>query len=659
MGTVNVTLGDGKKLNLILGQQLENAVTAVVFDFSAWQTEFGSGTLGLSVQRHGDTQPYAVVPTVSGTNATWNISELDTAYKGVGEVQVTYTVGSVVKKSTVYKFTVYRSLGENGEYPSPGQTWQEEIEEELSDVRQDLGSTKSLVGLTWFDGFYNTDDHSYTTTPYWKTSNTIPCKSGDTFVYCGKSSQVNRLVVVYYKRDGTYLSGLSNLGTDYTPITLTVPSGAEFMRVLAFTAELDMVYVKYGRNADQNPLVDYKNRIFNIEDSVGDINIASKVCYVDASVASSGNGTPSSPYKTVLEAVNAGYRNIKAKAGIYAETGQIRIDNDEFNLSLWTNKTSFDTNVPNREKIVFFNGDILSGTSSNTSITASYTPRSGSRFEQVFVSRTLAPTEQSAYALTYNVCLFLWKHGHKARRYMPVLNENYTGAEGTFTYNNGTITISRFATDNDSDLKIYISSDSPSKPFYFCENKSLYIADVAVLGAWFQGFYFEGVQKAKIYGCDFICTSHGDGVEVHDGNLELENCLASGNAQDGYGFAYYGESTLTNCSAFYSGDDGVSHHHGTKGFIVGGEYSDNVSGGITPAFGADVSINGAVCMRNENGLQYFGASGYQRRNLVATNCLSKYNTNKDIYNDGYDVAFVNCIYDTQEALYSYTNTFYN
>lgn len=140
MGTVNVTLGDGKKLNLILGQQLENAVTAVVFDFSAWQTEFGSGTLGLSVQRHGDTQPYAVVPTVSGTNATWNISELDTAYKGVGEVQVTYTVGSVVKKSTVYKFTVYRSLGENGEYPSPGQTWQEEIEDELADVKQDLFS---------------------------------------------------------------------------------------------------------------------------------------------------------------------------------------------------------------------------------------------------------------------------------------------------------------------------------------------------------------------------------------------------------------------------------------------------------------------------------------------------------------------------------------
>lgn len=138
MGTVNINLGEDTQINLILGQQLENEVTEVVFDFSAWETVYGSGTVGLSVQRHGDMQPYAVVPTVSGTDATWTISELDTARKGVGEVQVTYTVGTVIKKSVVYKFTVYRSLGENGEYPSPGQTWQKDIESQLNDVQGSL-----------------------------------------------------------------------------------------------------------------------------------------------------------------------------------------------------------------------------------------------------------------------------------------------------------------------------------------------------------------------------------------------------------------------------------------------------------------------------------------------------------------------------------------
>ena len=145
MSVVNVTLGDGKKLNLPLGRQGENEVTAVVFDFSAWSTEFGSGTLSLSVQRHGDELPYAVTMTTSGTNATWTISDLDTAYKGTGEAQVKYTVGTKVKKSAVYKFTVNKSLGQNGEYPSPGQTWQEEIEDELADVKQDLADLQEEI----------------------------------------------------------------------------------------------------------------------------------------------------------------------------------------------------------------------------------------------------------------------------------------------------------------------------------------------------------------------------------------------------------------------------------------------------------------------------------------------------------------------------------
>lgn len=138
MGTVNVVLGEDTRLNLILGQQLENAVTEVVFDFSAWQTTYGSGTLALSVQRPGDEMPYAVVLTTSGTDATWSVTNLDTAYKGVGHIQLTYTVGSAIKKSVVYKFTVYESLGANGEYPSPGQTWQEGIEDDIEGLRTDV-----------------------------------------------------------------------------------------------------------------------------------------------------------------------------------------------------------------------------------------------------------------------------------------------------------------------------------------------------------------------------------------------------------------------------------------------------------------------------------------------------------------------------------------
>ena len=228
MGTVNVTLGDGKKLNLILGQQLENAVTAVVFDFSAWQTEFGSGTLGLSVQRHGDTQPYAVVPTVSGTNATWNITELDTAYKGVGEVQVTYTVGSVVKKSTVYKFTVYRSLGENGEYPSPGQTWQEEIEDELADVKQDLTSYIGNYHAELVSGWREiTTPQTITESASWVNS-LVPCIPGQKFHVKGSGGNDSRLWMFFDSQNQVLTdSGTGTRKADY--VTITAPPNASYL----------------------------------------------------------------------------------------------------------------------------------------------------------------------------------------------------------------------------------------------------------------------------------------------------------------------------------------------------------------------------------------------------------------------------------------------
>ena len=111
MGTFNISVSDDHNEKLLLGQQMENEVTEVVFDFSDWATEYGSGTISLSVQRPGDSQPYDVELDVDGTDATWSVSAQDTAHHGTGEIQLTYTVGTLVKKSGVYMFTVYDSIG--------------------------------------------------------------------------------------------------------------------------------------------------------------------------------------------------------------------------------------------------------------------------------------------------------------------------------------------------------------------------------------------------------------------------------------------------------------------------------------------------------------------------------------------------------------------
>ena len=142
MSTVNINLSSDTQLNMILGQQDETEVREVVFDFSGWYTTYGSGTISLSVQRSKDQWPYEVELTVDNTNhtATWTITDTDTGYAGVGMVQITYTVGTAKKKSVVYRFTVYRSLGATGNVITPVQlqTWMDEVDQELTDIKQDL-----------------------------------------------------------------------------------------------------------------------------------------------------------------------------------------------------------------------------------------------------------------------------------------------------------------------------------------------------------------------------------------------------------------------------------------------------------------------------------------------------------------------------------------
>lgn len=280
MVTVNINLGDATKLNLILGRQNENEVTEVVFDFSAWNTEFGSGTVGLSVQRPGDKQPYAVVPTVSGTDATWEISSLDTAYKGVGEIQVTYTVGTVVKKSVVYKFTVYESLGANGEYPSPGQTWQEEIEDELADVKQDFA-----------DYIYGTN-HSFVGTP--SNTNKFPMFLINGATYTATNNTGAAITLLLYKSDGTsksistqLVNGASKSFTvdsdDYVKIggwfnaastgALVVTGGIDSQEILTDSAEAVEIVSKIStQRTIKNEITDYTTTDDYIFTTIGDIS---------------------------------------------------------------------------------------------------------------------------------------------------------------------------------------------------------------------------------------------------------------------------------------------------------------------------------------------------------------------------------------------------
>lgn len=124
MTVININPCDCMKEGVI-GHVRENEVTQLVFDLSAWISEYGLGTVALSVMRQGDLVPYPVPIAIVGGKATWTISATDTAKHGRIKAQLSYMVGTKVKKTNVYTLSTKESLPVDGDAPEAYETWLE------------------------------------------------------------------------------------------------------------------------------------------------------------------------------------------------------------------------------------------------------------------------------------------------------------------------------------------------------------------------------------------------------------------------------------------------------------------------------------------------------------------------------------------------------
>lgn len=113
---------------LFIGRRGENEVTEVVFDFTEWQEQFGTGVINLYVKRNGDSAAYPVVLSIDGTVATWLVTEIDTNVAGNGKAEYVYLVDGKVAKSAVFPFYVGEDIGQPAsEAPDPYESWLETL----------------------------------------------------------------------------------------------------------------------------------------------------------------------------------------------------------------------------------------------------------------------------------------------------------------------------------------------------------------------------------------------------------------------------------------------------------------------------------------------------------------------------------------------------
>lgn len=120
---VNIKTSPCADPKILIGRQAENNAIKVVFDLSFLIQNFGEGTAVLVHQRTKDNAPYIVTTIQDGSTLSWNVSNIDTAYVGVGQAELRWTVGNTLAKTIIYKTWTVKSITADEVMPDEYQSW--------------------------------------------------------------------------------------------------------------------------------------------------------------------------------------------------------------------------------------------------------------------------------------------------------------------------------------------------------------------------------------------------------------------------------------------------------------------------------------------------------------------------------------------------------
>ena len=126
---MNQIKASGKSI-LELGRQGENLARQVVFDLSAWEAEYGPGTVELIHQRPGEEAPYPVAVRREDTFVLWDLTSADTAVAGsYGHCELRWYVGDILAKSKIWRTWVEPAMDTPSETapPEPEKGWVDKV----------------------------------------------------------------------------------------------------------------------------------------------------------------------------------------------------------------------------------------------------------------------------------------------------------------------------------------------------------------------------------------------------------------------------------------------------------------------------------------------------------------------------------------------------
>lgn len=637
--------------------------------------------------------PGEIIPSVSGliTAIENAIAEIPADYSQLLATQAPtfspsapYVAGAYVwYDGTLYRFTAAHAAGSWTGSDATTVT----IGGELADIKSAITLENTAEGIIPADG----ESGSYT------DSSLSVVKTGNVIKIHGKYTASARR---RFKLSGAFANGTSTASAWYANTILTLSGDKPFavepieiggsaqfstgdtgysLSVFVYDTSGSIVMSAYlyatgwrksvinTSNANVGAVVLTVNKNYEFDNYEMSFRLVSdiagqKTVYVDGT---SGNdtqiGTKTSPLKTIGKAISIGYRKICAKPGTYNE--MINLTGGEFELIPWVDEQAYDgSTAPYRPKIKLIKGTKLTVSTTATAgiYQASYTAASGTNIYKVFVDHTLTPTTSGSLALEYNAMLVGDMPNtstaskafspYQQRLFTPVLTEEELSAEGTFWYDDANHLIKFHAWNDTADGEYYVPDDDADTGIALSNMDKVHLEDVKVLGFYSNCININKCDDVTINACEVGYCAKGMGLKLDYANARVSDCHAYAISVDGFNLHGYGYSEIVGCTAYYCGDDGISHHEGCSGFVDGGEWAYNGSGGITPSFGSQVDVRNASAHHNSIGIQWLGKSD-QSRYTKMCNCLAVDNTT-DIYCKWYVVEAWNNIFRTKDSQYS-------